>query len=129
MDTIRKETTAEIEHLHTNWVNSEIAGDIQQLMTFCAESIEFHPPDAQPIEGREAVSAYLTQGTTIVCAIEISHRVIRSSDEIAYLTARFKTTFSTKEGTTPREVVGSHLWVLTKEANQWVVALVSWSLW
>src|SRR5271163_2270660 len=100
MDTIGKETTAEIEHIHTSWINLEVAGDDQQLMTFCAESIEFHPPNAQPIVGRDAVSAYLTQGTTIVQAIEISQRVIRSSDEIAYLTARFKTTFSTQEDAT-----------------------------
>jgi ketosteroid isomerase-like protein len=126
---MRVETIAEIEQIHANWINAEFAGDSERLMSFCAESIEFHPPNAPPIEGADAVLSYLTQGTAIVHAIEISQRVIRISGEIACLTARFKTTFSAQDDSTPKQVTGSHLWVLTKEANRWLVTLVSWSLW
>jgi ketosteroid isomerase-like protein len=98
-------------------------------MTLCADDIELWPPDAQPVLGRAAVSAQLAHGTTRIHGIEITDRRIRGSNEIAYLTASYKTTFSSVEDATPRHAVGSHLWILQKRAGTWVVTLVSWSLW
>lgn len=95
----------------------------------CADDIELWPPDAQPLLGRAAVSAQMARGTTRIHSIEITDRRIRGSNEIAYLTASYRTTFSLAENSTPRQVLGSHLWILRKRAGTWVVTLVSWSLW
>jgi ketosteroid isomerase-like protein len=118
-----------IEQIHSNWIESEVAGEDHSLMALCAEDIELWPPDAPPLLGRAAVSAQMASGTTKIRCIEIIDRRIRGSNEFAYLTASYKTTFSSAEDSTPRQALGSHLWILRKEAGTWVVTLVSWSLW
>jgi len=87
------------------------------------------PPDARPVVGRTAVSAELGRGSRRIHGIEISGRRILGSNEIAYLTASYKTTFSSAEDSTPRQAFGSHLWILEKRADVWALALVSWSVW
>ena len=98
-------------------------------MALSADDIELWPPDAQPLLGRAAVSDWMVRGTTRIHSIEITERRIRGSNEIAYLTANYKTTFSLRGDSTPRQSLGSHLWILRKQAGRWVVTLVSWSLW
>ena len=95
----------------------------------CADDIELWPPDAQPLLGREAVSAWMARGSTRIHSIEITDRHIRGSNEIAYLTANYKTMFSLKEDSTLRKSRGSHLWIVRRQAGTWVVTLVAWSLW
>ncbi len=129
MDELTEDDVREIKQLHSNWIDYEIAGDNDSLMTLCADYIELWPPHAEPVVGREAVLAQMAQGTTNIHRIEISDRRIRGSNEIAYLTANFKTTFSPQEDPTPKHAVGSHLWILRKRAGLWLVHLVSWSLW
>ena len=85
--------------------------------------------DAPPVLGRTAVSAQLARGSTRIHGIEISGRRILGSNEIAYLTASYKTTFSSAEDVTLRQAFGSHLWILEKRADGWALALVSWSVW
>ena len=48
--------------------------------------------------------------------IEITDRRIRGSNEIAYVTATYKATFSSAEGSPPEQVLGSHLWILRKQS-------------
>jgi ketosteroid isomerase-like protein len=98
-------------------------------MALCADDIELWPPDAQPLLGRAAVSAQMAKGTKRIHGIEITDRRVRGSNDVAYLTASYKTTFSSAEDSTPRQALGSHLWILRKRTGMWVVALVSWSLW
>ena len=123
------EDVREIERIHSSWIEFEVAGEDHRLLALCADDIEFWPPDAQPVVGRAAVLAQLERGTTRIHGIEISDRRIRGSDEIAYLTASYKTTFSSADDSTPRQALGSHLWILKKRAGSWRVTLVSWSLW
>jgi len=129
MSTLPEDALHEIEQLHSRWTELEAAGDAHSLMALCADDIELRPPDAQPLLGREAVSAWMARGSTRIHSIEITERHIRGSNEIAYLTANYKTTFSLKEDSTLRKSRGSHLWILRKQAGTWVVALVAWSLW
>ena len=68
------------------------------------------------------------RATTRIHYVEITDRRIRGSNEIAYLTASYKTTFSSAEDSTPRQAFGSHLWILRKKAGVWVISLVSWSV-
>lgn len=129
MNDLAKDAVQEIEQIHSNWIEFERTGDHHSLMALCADDIELWPPDARPLLGRAALSAQLARGTTKIHSVEITDRRIRGSNEIAYLTASYKTSFSSAEDSTSRQVVGSHLWVLRKRAGTWVVTLVTWSLW
>ena len=129
MDELTKDAVREIEQIHSNWIEFEVAGEGHSLMALCADDIELWPPNAQPLLGRAAVSAQMVHGTTRIHSIEITDRRIRGSNEIAYLTANYKTLFSSAEDSTPRRALGSHLWILRRRAGKWVVTLVSWSLW
>jgi ketosteroid isomerase-like protein len=98
-------------------------------MAFCADDIELWPPDSPPVVGSAAVAALLAQGTARINDIEIAERRIRGTDSIAYLTATYKTTFSSIVDTVPKQISGKHLWILRKRADRWLIGLVSWSLW
>ena len=129
MDELTEADVWKIEQIHSDWIEFEVAGEDDNLLALCADDIELWPPDAQPLLGRAAVSAQMAPRTTRIHGIEITDRRIRGSNEIAYLTASYKTTFSSAEDSTPRQALGSHLWILRKRAGTWAVTLVSWSLW
>ena len=124
-----EDAAQEIKQVHSRWIEFEAAGEARSLVALCADDIELWPPDAQPLLGREAVSAWMARRSTRIHSIEITERHIRGSNEIAYLTANYKTTFSLKEDSTLRKSRGSHLWILRRQAGTWVVTLVAWSLW
>ena len=124
-----EDAAQEIKQVHSRWTEFEAAGEAHSLMALCSDDIELWPPDAQPLLGRAAVSAWMARGSTRIHSIEITERHIRGSNEIAYLTANYKTTFPSTQDSTRRQVVGSHLWILEKRAGEWVVTLVSWSVW
>jgi ketosteroid isomerase-like protein len=129
MGELTKDALRKIEQIHSSWIEFEVAGQHDCLMALCADDIELWPPDAQPLLGRAAVSAQMAHGTTRIHSIEITNRRIRGSNEIAYLTASYKTTFSSAKDSTPRQVVGSHVWILRERAGMWFVTLVNWSSW
>jgi ketosteroid isomerase-like protein len=129
MNALPENAVQEIDQIHSTWIEFEAAGEIHSLMALCADDIELWPPDAQPLLGRAAVSAWMALGTTRIHSIEITERRIRGSSETAYLTANYKTNFSLKEDSAIRQSLGSHLWILRKQAGRWLVTLVSWSLW
>ncbi|HEX4156435.1 MAG TPA: nuclear transport factor 2 family protein [Acidobacteriaceae bacterium] len=118
-----------IEEIHAKWIAAEIAGDLQSCLDLCAEEIELWPPDQPPAIGRAAVARKFTAEAVKVNAIDIANRRIRGSKNLAYLTANFNSTFTLTNGTTPRQVRGSHLWILQNSAGAWLVTLVSWSIW
>jgi ketosteroid isomerase-like protein len=128
MGKLTRNAMSEIERIHSAWIAFEVAGKNHNLITLCAEDVELGPPDAPPVLGREAVSAQLRCSNVRIHDIEITDRRIRGSDEIAFLTACYKTTFSSVEEPTPRQTRGSHVWILEMQAGRWVVSLVSWSV-
>jgi ketosteroid isomerase-like protein len=129
MKRLTEDDIREIQQIHSRWIEFEVSGENRRLLALCADDIEFWPPDAPPVLGRTAVSAQLARGSTRIHRIEISGRRILGSSEMAYLTATYKTTFSSAEDYTPRQAFGSHLWILEKRADGWALALVSWSVW
>ena len=129
MDRPTADAIGKIEQIHSRWIQFEIAGEDHRLIELCASDIELWPPDAPPVRGRLAVSAYMAQETARIHRIEITELRIRGSNEVAYLTANYETTFSTMDDPNPRQVLGSHLWILRMQADLWLVALVSWSTW
>ena len=129
MDELTKDAVRQIEQIHSSWMEFEVAGQGHSLMALCADDIELWPPDARPLLGRTAVLAQMAHATTRIHRIEITDRRIRGSNEIAYLTASYRTTFSSAEDSIRRQALGSHLWILRKRTDEWVVTLVSWSVW
>jgi ketosteroid isomerase-like protein len=129
MSRLPEEAFQEIEQVHGKWLEFEAAGDVRSLMALCADDIELWPPDAPPLIGCEAVSASMTRRTVRIHGIEISERRIRGLYKVAYLTANYKTEFSLGENSAPTWSSGSHLWILRRQADAWVVTLVSWSVW
>jgi ketosteroid isomerase-like protein len=127
MAELTEDDVREIEQIHSSWIEYEVVGDDHSLMALCADDIELWPPDAEPVIGRAAVLAQMAHGTASIHRIEISGRRIRGSNEIAYLAANFQTTFSSQEDPTPKQALGSHLWILRKRVGTWLVHLVSWS--
>src|SRR3989442_3987765 len=91
MDKLTEDAVREIEQIHSDWIEFEVAGEDHSLLALCADDIEFWPPNAQPWLGRAAVSAQMAHGTTRIHSIEITDRRIRGSNKIAYLTANYKT--------------------------------------
>ena len=129
MNELTRDAIREIEQIHSSWIEFEVAGQWKGLMALCADDIELWPPDERPLLGRTAVLARMAHGTPRIHRIEITDCRIRGSNEITYLTANYKTTFSSEQDPTTRQAFGSHLWILRKRAGTWVVTLVSWSLW
>jgi ketosteroid isomerase-like protein len=129
MDKLTEDDHRQIQQIHSSWIEFEIAGASHDLITLCADDIEFCPPDAQPVCGRAEVAAYLAHGTKGIHSIEIGGCRVRGSNEIAYLMANYKTTFSATEQSAPNQALGSHLWILQKQNGKWLVRLVSWSVW
>ncbi len=129
MDELTTDALSQIQRIHSSWVECEIVGDSLGLMALCADDIEFWPPDAPPLRGHAAVSAQMASARAKIHSIEITDRRIRGSNEIAYLTASYRTAFSSPGNSIRRESLGSHLWILRKQADVWAVTLVSWSVW
>ena len=122
------EEVAKIELVHSAWINYERVGDLNGLLALCADDVEFWPPNAPPIVGRDEVARYLNHPETVIHNIKVSDCRIRVSHGFAYLTAKYQTIFTTQDERTVT-TVGSHLWILRSDANNWIVALVAWSVW
>jgi ketosteroid isomerase-like protein len=129
MEELTKDAVREIEEIHSKWIEFEIAGQGHSLTAFCADDIELWPPDSRPRLGRPAVSAQMAQGSARIHGIKITGLLIRGSNEIAYLTATYETTFTPAGDSIPRQASGSHLWILRRRADAWAVAIVTWSQW
>ncbi len=127
MQDFSAEAAADIVALHTAWIECELRGKVDELLKFCADDIEFWPPNAQPVRGKRAVTAYLSAPASKPVRIEISDRQIHGSATLAYLTASFRTTPAAPVDP-GAEVIGHHLWILRKAAADWRIVLVSWSI-
>lgn len=119
----------QIQRVHSIWIQCELAQDTNGVLALCSDEIELRPPNAAPVVGRAAVCAYLIRSRTRVHDINISDLRVRLSNELAYLTANYATTFSSPEDATPRVTAGSHLWILQRHGATWRVVLVAWSVW
>jgi ketosteroid isomerase-like protein len=126
---LTQESIRQIERIHSDWIAMEAAGENTRLLDLCADEIEFWPPDSPPIVGRNAIVARMSSGSERVESIEIADRKIRGSNEIAFLTASYKTKLSSAENGTSRQILGSHMWILRNGGGTWQVILVAWSRW
>jgi ketosteroid isomerase-like protein len=106
---ITQEAIRQIELIHSSWLRFEVAGEHHKLVSLCADDVQLRPPDEVPLVGRNAVLAWLAQDVKRVHHIEINDFQVAGSSEIAYLTAGYRTTFSSPKNYKPQEVCGNHL--------------------
>ena len=130
MNELTKDDLREIEQIHSNWIEYEVAGDSHSIIALCADDIELCPPDERPLLGRAAVSAQMAREKTKIHSVEITDRRIRGSSEIVYFyrkrpNLRFHRP-KTRPADKPSEAICG---CCDKRAGTWVVTLVSWSVW
>jgi uncharacterized protein (TIGR02246 family) len=119
-----------IKSIHDRWIAKELAGKSSQIVDLCTNDIQWIPPDARPVVGREAVANYLDAIKAEIKEVEITDLWIRGSDSVAYLTSNYRSRFLTEGISEMHEVTGTHLWLLRKEQRgDWRVAVVTWSSW
>jgi ketosteroid isomerase-like protein len=126
---LTQQSIRQIERIHSDWLEMEAAGESMRLLDLCADEIEFWPPDRPPTIGRQAIGAEISIRSDRVESIEIADRNIRGSNDIAYLTASYKTKLSSAQNSTSRQILGSHIWILRNHAGTWKIILVAWSRW
>ena len=119
-----------IKDIHDRWIAKELEGNSSQVVDFCTNDIQWIPPDARPVAGREAVANYLNAFKVEIKEVEVTDLWIRGADSLAYLTSNYRSRFLTEDTSEMHEVAGTHLWLLRKtQRGDWRVAVVTWSSW
>ena len=119
-----------IKELHDTWIAKELEGKVSELLELCTNDIQWLPPNAPPIVGREQIAKYLATDPVKLLAIDITCLSVNGSGSVAYLTSNYQTRYLTESHSeVEHEAKGTHLWVLRREGDRWRVALVAWSSW
>ena len=119
-----------IQALHSNWIAKEVEGKGSDVVDLCMEDIQWLPPDSQPIVGREQIANYLASQDVKLLSVDISNLSVRGSRSVAYLTSDYRTLYSGQgHSQVTHEAKGTHLWILRKQGDRWLVAVVAWSSW
>jgi ketosteroid isomerase-like protein len=117
-----------IADLHKRWILVELSGDSSKLIEYCTDNVIWMPPHASPLLGKETIARYLNETRAHIKDVKISNLTIRGNDNVAYLTSDYSSHFVPRGQTSTQEANGSHLWVLEKHVQVWLVAVVAWSL-
>lgn len=123
---LTEDSIKQIERIHCNWIQMEAAGEIGHLLDSCGDEIEFWPPGSPHVVGRDAIMAWIRRGKEKIQSIEISDRRIRGSNEIAYLTASYKSfglSEKSKGQTSPRKPlmdIAEPYWQLANQSGDLV---------
>jgi ketosteroid isomerase-like protein len=117
-----------IEEIHTHWISEELAGNSVEIVELCTNDVVWVPPNAPALVGKEAIKQYLNDNSGELKDIQIRDVVIRGNESVAYLTSNYWSRYVAEGTSGMQEATGSHLWVLSKTAGVWQVAVVAWSL-
>jgi ketosteroid isomerase-like protein len=145
MSELTGEDFAAIQEIHDRWLRAELQGDHFQVIELCTDDVSWIPPDAHPLNGKEAIARYLAENAVELKDIQVKDVVIRGNGSVAYLIGYYHTWFKlpveakiqdgkmhdTKiHDAKIHESTGAHLWILRRtEDGTWQVAIVSWSYW
>lgn len=144
MADLSEQDLAAIQDVHDRWINAELHGNHDQVIELCTDDVNWIPPNAPPLNGKHAISAYLDNNRVILQDIQLQNIEIHGNDSVAYLMSSYHTSFSVpddahelpsgsdvKQPSSPlQQVNGTHLWILRKTKDGlWRVAVVTWSSW
>lgn len=124
MTEFSKQDIANIKDLHKIWIAKELEGRGPEVVELCTDDVQWLPPDAPPIVGKEEIANYLATHHVKLLAIDVTDLSVKGSGSVAYLTSNYRTRYLTEIA---HEAKGTHLWVLRKEDGAWRVAIVTWS--
>ena len=129
MTEIPQHDLKKIKDVHDLWIAKELEGNGSEVIDLCTEDIQWLPPNAPPIVGKEEIVKHLAAHSTKVESIDISDVCIHGSGSLAYLISNYRTHYLTPDHSGLHESTGSHLWIMRKEGDDWRVAVVTWSVW
>lgn len=118
-----------IKDVHDLWIAKELEGTASEVIDFCTQDVQWLPPNEPPIVGKEEIAKHLAAQPTKVESIDIYDLGIRGNGSVAYLISYYRTHYLTEGHSGLHESTGAHLWVLRKEGDDWLVAVVTWSAW
>ena len=130
MTKLSEQDVKSIKQLHDIWIAKELQGKGSEVVDLCTEDVQWLPPDGPPIVGKEYIANYLATQRVQLLTVDAADVSVQGSGSIAYLISNFTTHYLTEgHSEVPHEAKGRHLWVLRKETDQWLVAVVTWSSW
>ena len=130
MTQLSEEDLNSIRKLHDIWIAKELEGNAYEIVDLCTEDVQWLPPDAPPVLGKEEIEKYLATQDAKLLAIDAIDVSVQGSGSVAYLISNYTTRYLIEgHSEVPHEAKGTHMWVLRKERDQWGVAVVTWSSW
>ena len=134
-----REDRMEILKLQALWTAVVRAGRPDRAAEFCAEDVVMLPPEGPPINGREAVRAWLRESASglgganagPIERIEVAGVDVRGGSRSAWLTATVTTYRATPSEASNGDVAAQpererRLWALVKDGAVWRVRLAGW---
>ena len=118
-----------IKDVHDLWIAKELEGNGSEVIDLCTQDIQWLPPNDPPILGKEEIAKHLAAHPTTVESIDVYDLCIHGNGCLAYLISNYRTQYLTEGHSGLHESTGAHLWVLRKEGDDWLVAVVTWSAW
>lgn len=128
--TIGRDPTTAVLAVHARWIAFEREGSPLRVLELCREDVVWRPPGDAPIEGREAVRAWLrAQPPQQVQRLDISDLRVDVSGDVAVKQAAFQTQLRLVGETQVRDVQGTHVWTLRRQGDDasWLVTDVRWT--
>jgi uncharacterized protein (TIGR02246 family) len=116
-----------IKQVHRTWLEAEINGQIEVLLSLCTPDVILIPPDSPVLCGKELIRNWLVDDQVEIKDIEISDFRIEGDGSMACKIADFETTFILEEGESGH-AIGTHVWILNKVDGEWLVRALAWSL-
>jgi ketosteroid isomerase-like protein len=117
-----------IRRLHDAWIEAEIRGDAEAVLSLCADDIEWVPPNGPSVFGRDAGRDLLLAPDARTVSIRVTDLVVDGAEGRATKACRFETVFEVTATRLRGVVRGSHSWTLEQGRQGWRVVSVSWQV-
>lgn len=122
-----KADSDELLQLHNNWIDAELRGDFEQVLRLCTDDIQFLPPDARLVVGKQAVREFLVTSSSPLISVDTFDVRFEASETLAFKTCRFTTHVAPTDGSeVGPTVTGIHAWLLRRVEGAWLVSYVTW---
>lgn|GEM_PF-1405923 len=117
-----------IESLQRQWMDEELRGNKEGLVGLCTDDVQWIPPDAPAVLGKDALRDWLKAREIQSASIQITDTDTGGSGSVAYLTSRYSKVLVPEGGFLAHTVTGTHFWVLKKTPDKgWRVAVAGWN--
>lgn len=118
-------TEKNILAIHDRWIEAEIQQNIETLGSLLHDDVLCILPGGTRIEGRGEFAEFLAADSPSIHRIDVSNMWVKADADLAVLVADFETQFT--DNRMPR-VFGTHTWCVRKNADEWRIQLLTWTL-